>query len=158
MNGRKSRRLIAACVAIALGMPVFYAACRAAGNDPVAALVGLVTGGKKAESPAPRPAVPQPPDSELHDSLERPDGARQAYYVSKMPPDEMAEKMKTLMLEKGWQLDETWTRAVGARTEGGTTLIFRANGWQCQLLIGEQGGGSDVAVNLLPVSKLDFGR
>lgn len=150
MNRAKSRRVIAVCVAIALGMPALYAACRAAGRDPAA--LALFSGGRKAQAPAARPTVPQPPDSELHDSLERPDGARQAYYVSALPPEKMIEEMKTLMPEKGWKLDETWTEAVGSKIEEGRTLIFRADGWQCQILVGAQDGGSDVAVNLIPVS------
>lgn len=147
------KSVIIASVAMALGVPGLYLACRAAGFCPLHGIGSPLLEGRDATPRGPAPRVPDPPKSVLFDTFERGDGARNSFYESELPPEKMAGAMKGLMLKQGWKIDELWTSAVGAEREG-HTLIFRARGWQCDVFINELHDGCDVTVSLQPVAHL----
>lgn len=147
------KSVIIVSVAMALGVPGLYLACRAAGFYPLHGIGSPPSEGRDATPRGPAPRVPDPPDSQRWFHYPRADGAFQSYYESTLPPEKMAGAIKDLMLKQGWKIDELWTSAVGAEREG-HTLIFRARGWQCDVFINELPDGCDVTVSLQPVAHL----
>lgn len=147
------KSVIIASVAMALGVPGLYLACRAAGFCPLHGIGSPPSEGRDATTRGPAPRVPDPPDSQRWFHYPRADGAFHSYYESTLPPEKMTGAMKDLMLKQGWKIDELWTSAVGAEREG-HTLIFRARGWQCDIFINKLHDGCDVTVSLQPVAHL----
>lgn len=156
----KSRQMIAVAVAVALGLPGVYLVCIAAGIDPIERLQRRTrTTREQVVKPlAAAPEVPDPPESVKDEPYSAENAQVQVMrnYESKLSPEAVADEMDRLMRAKGWEQDESWTRNVGATVRDGIILIYRQNGWQCNIGIyksTETLSGSAVVVTVQPVTR-----
>ena len=138
-------------VIVAVAIPAIYAGLLLCGVDAVDALASLLRAPGERSSGPPGAAdypVPPPPQSELVETIPgRQDGRTCAHYVSKVPADELAEKITASMTGKGWRHDRVNSELMSG-SAAARMLVFQKGRTHCEIMVSPRpsSGGSDVDV------------
>ncbi len=148
---RRAVNPLGIAVIVAVAIPAVYAGLLLCGVDVVDALASMLRAPGERNSGTPGAAghpVPPPPQSELVETIPgQPGGRTCAHYVSKVPANELAEKITASMKEKGWRHDnvnsELMSDGAAARM-----LIFQKGRTHCEIMVSPRpsSGGSDVDI------------
>ncbi len=99
------------------------------------------------------PGVAVPPDSKRYFSIhQNQDDSWMADYHSEKEPLELAEWMRTEMIEKGWVCNEKESEQIKASTTA-RMLVFENSGRRCMIWIHPgRNGGSDITISNMKLS------